>query len=394
VAADAVRQILIKLLGEETVDKAARKAARGLGAMGDAADDAERDTRGLNKALNDTHRELTKLRSQARSSDDPLSFMKDINRQQRNLNNLKKLFADAGDDSASGFGARFVTRLGPVLAHAPISPPLIAAVAAAGPGIAAAVSAGVLAGLAGGTVALGVRAAFNDPAVQAEAKSASVDMARTLTNATTAFKPATIAAIRVVRDEIRSLGPELEEAGQVGASFVAPMTRGVTSLVREAIPGIKRGLQESAPVVRSLERGLGQVGAAAGKAVDDIGDGAHGAALALGDLLTVTAMGVSQVGRSVGGLTKAYTFLRAATAINKTEFAAEMADNAAASAAFKVELDRVIQGLRGEGSAATSAAEATKDLADAQRDAATAASSQYGAVTDLEEAIDGAAAAL
>jgi hypothetical protein len=387
------REILLKLLGKETVSDAAKKAARGLDHMGDAADDAERDTKGLNKALEETHRTLTRLKDQARRSDDPLSFTKDINKQQRNLNNLTTLFADVGDDSASGFGAKFVARVGPVLAHAPIAPPLIAAAAAATPGIAAVLSAGVLAGLSGGVVAAGVRAAFNDPAVQAEGKSFAAELSQTLSDSTRSFVPATINGLKIIRGEVRKLGPELKEIGDVGASFVAPITRGVTDLVRRAIPGIKDALQESAPVVRSLERGLGQVGDAAGDALDSIGDGADGAALAIGDLLTVAAMGVREVGRTVGSLTKVYTFLRAATAIDKKAFAADMATNAAASAQFEAELQKLVNGFRGEGAAAAAAAREVRTLAEATRELADTNRTAVDSEIAFEEAIDNAAAA-
>jgi hypothetical protein len=373
VAADAVRQILIKLLGEETVDKAARKAARGLGAMGDAADDAERDTRGLNKALEETHQTLTRLKDQARRSDDPLSFMKDINRQQRNLNNLKKLFADAGDDGASGFGARFVARLGPVLAHAPISPPLIAAVGAATPAIAATLSAGVLAGLAGGTVAVGVRAAFNDPTVKAEGENFGKFLSQTLAESTQSFVPATLGGMSIVRKEIRSLGPELKRAGDIGASYVAPITRGFTSLAREALPGVTEALADAGPVVRQLETGLGRVGKAAGDAMADIGEGSQGAALALGDLLTISALGVREVGRSVSGLTKTYQFMRAATAINKKDFAVTMADNAASSAAFEKELQDLVKNLGDTRTAAGLTSQAIDAVNQAMEEAPSAA---------------------
>lgn len=303
---------------------------------------------------------------------------------------MRRTLGDAGGDGAQEFGMSFAQRIGPLLAKAPVSPPLIGLVAAASPAIAAVLSGAVLTGLAGGAVAIGVKAAFNDPRVQAEGESFAAEMRQLLADSTQAFVPATIAGIKVVRGEIRKIGPELRKAGDAGAAFVLPLTRGVTSLVTEAIPGIVDGLEEAGPVVYSLERGLGQVGEAAGDAIDVIGDGASGAGLAIADMLLLASQGVRSVGVAVSALTKIYTLARVATAVDKTAVLSEMAAGQAAAAGYEAELRELIDGLTGTGSAASATArevqtlaERTRELADANRDA-------YGTEISFEEAIDAA----
>lgn len=350
------REILLKLIGRETVSGEARKAARGLKDMGDAADDAARDAKGLDRALIETHRSLQRLKDEARKSDDPLSFTRDINKQQRNLNNLKKLFSDAGDDSATGFAARLQGKLGPLVTRMPVAPWMVGAVAAASPAIGAAVSAAVLGGLAGGTVALGVAAAFRDPRVKAEGERTAAFLGAVLTNATRSFVPATIEAMKVARGEITKLGPVLGRIGDRAATFVLPLTRAITDLVSGTLPGIESGLRKAAPVIRALESGARGFGDAIGDAVDAIGDGASGAAVLLSDLLTLTSQAVRNIGVVVGTLSKVYGIMRLATAPNKGELLAEMVQGEVAAGQYETALRGLANSLSGVGTDAEQAA--------------------------------------
>lgn len=391
------REILLKLIGRETVSGAAKKAARGVEDLGDELDEAARDAKQLDRALDDTHRSITGVLAALAKDPGDIGLRKQLRALDRESKNLKKIRADflkLGDDAGSGFAARFVGRLGPILASAPISPALIGAAAAASPGIAAVLSGGVLAGLSGGVVAAGVAAAAQDQRVKTEASRLGDILAETMKESTASFVPATIGALHTVRDEVSKLGPVLKRVGQQGAAFVAPLTRGVTNLVKNALPGIESALRKSGPVIYQLERGLGQVGTAAGKALDAIADGASGAGLAIGDLLKGAAIGLVGIGKGISTLTKLYQAMRVATAVDKTAVLAEIAAGEAASAGYEAELRNLIDGLGQYGSGAAQAAADTRTLAEQQRDAAQAAQSQYGAITSLEGAIDDARAAM
>lgn len=392
------REILLKLIGRETVSGAAKKAAQGVEDLGDELDEAARDAKQLDRALDDTHRSITTVLAALAKDPGDIGLRKQLralNRESKSLKKIRADFMDLGDDSASGFAARFVARVGPLLASAPIHPALIGVVAGAAPGIAAVLSGAVLTGLSGGVVAAGIAAAAQDQRVKTEASRLGDILGEVMRESTASFVPATIGAIHTVRDEVGKLGPALKRVGTQGASFVAPLTRGVTNLVRNALPGIESALRKSGPVVYQLERGLAAVGTAAGKTLDAIADGASGAGLAVGDLLKGAAIGLVGIGKGISTLTKLYQAMRVATAVDKTAILAEIAAGEAASASYAAELQTLIDGLGQYGSGAAAAAAAdTRTLAEQHRDATQAAQSQFGAVTSLESAIDDARAAM
>lgn len=382
------RTILLKLLGKETVSTAGEKAAKGLGKMGDAADKAARDAKGLDRQLAETYGNLRRLQTEAARSDDPLSFVKDINRQKRNLKQLTGMLGELGDDGAEGFAARFSGRLGPLLASAPISPPLLAAIAAATPAIAAATSAAVLAGITGGVVAVGVKAALTDPRVAAAGESLGRDLAARMSVATQAFVPATLGAIDIVRKEVTSMEGNLRRVFDKGAVYVAPLTRAVTSLVRGSLPGISAALEKAAPVVQALEQGLGAVGEAAGQAIAAIADGASGASLIIRDLLGNSAVMIRAVGEMIGFLSKSYGLLRLATAGDKTAVMTQMLSDKAAAAAYQAEFDKLVNSLKEGGSAARTTAAEVRSLDQIMSEFADSATMAWNAETKFGEVLD------
>lgn len=391
------REILLKLIGRETVSGAAKKAAQGVEDLGDELDEAARDAKQLDRALDDTHRSITGVLAALAKDPGDIGLRKQLralNRESKSLKKIRADFMDLGDDSASGFAARFVARVGPLLASAPIHPALIGVVAGAAPGIAAVLSGAVLTGLSGGVVAAGVAAAAQDQRVKTEASRLGDILGEVMRESTASFVPATIGAIHTVRDEVGKLGPALKRVGNQGASFVAPLTRGVTNLVRNALPGIESALRKSGPVVYQLERGLAAVGTAAGKTLDAIADGASGAGMAVGDLLKGAAIGLVGIGKGISTLTKLYQYMRVATAIDKQAVVAEITAGALAAAQYEAGLQKLIDGLGQYGPGAAQAAADTRTLAEQHRDATQAAQSQFGALTSLEAAIDDARAAM
>jgi hypothetical protein len=383
-------EILLKLIGRETVSGAARRAADGLDDLGDAADDAARDTSRLDRQIDDTTRTIDQLRRSIAQTGD-LKLFRDLGRAERDLkklSGLRQLFADAGEQVAPGFAASFVGRIGPLLARAPVSAPLLGAFAAVSPAIGATISGAVLAGLSGGVVAVGVAAAFRDPRVQAEGQRFAASLNATLRNATRSFVPATIGAMRTIRAEIGRLEPALKRVFDRGAQYVAPLTRGVTSLVAGALPGIEAALAKAGPVVIQLERGLGLVGRAAGDAMRIIGEGSAGAAVAVKDLFFVAATGLRSLAVGVSFLTKAYGILRAAGSPDKVKAFAELKYMELQGANLDKQLQELVGSLTGVGAASTAAAAQVTTLAARTRAYTDANQAAIDSTIAFEEAID------
>lgn len=374
---------------------AAEAAGEAVEELGDDMADAAHDAARLEQQLADAREEMTRLAAEFSKTGDKTLF-KDIRiqeRQIREVTKIQKIMSESGSAGAEQFSMSFAARLGPLLARAPISPPLLLAVGAAAPALGAAVSAGVLAGLSGGAVAAGLSIAFKDPAVKAEASDLGKYVGAELNEAASAFRPAAIAAIRHVRSEFGQMRGDLKDAFDVSAGFVMPLTRGVSALVRNALPGIASALQKSAPVVAALEHGLAGVGEAAGDALDTIADGATGAAVFVADLLNTVQLGMRATAEVVGFLSKAYALVRAAAAPNKATFAAEAAMGQAKAAEFAEEAKRLAGSLRETAGGAKSAATEVKSLTERMREHQQQVLSAFDAETRFEEAIDQATAA-
>jgi hypothetical protein len=375
---------------------AAGRAGRATDALGGELSETGRAARKLDGDIGDLEREILKLKV-AMAGVDGDAF-KQMDRQLRGLEgslrrrlNVRKAFEDAGDDGADALALSFSQRIGPLLARAPLSPPILAAIAAGAPAIGAAASAAILGGLSAATVAAGVKVALTDPRVAKEAESTGKFLGDQLRMAVEDnFTPATVNAMRQLRREVVGLRPELERLGDAGAAFVAPLTRGATGLAREAIPGVTRAVEESGAVVRQLERSMSILGRAGGQAMDTIGDGAAGAALAVADLTTAAAAGITASAQGLKLLSTAYTYIKGVTAIDKTKFAAELAAGQAAGAGFQAELEALKVSLGDAGAAADGAAGDVADLNAALRSFETIQLTANDAERGFQEAVDNA----
>lgn len=183
---------------------------------------------------------------------------------------------------ASGMIGRALTHL-PPQAQAGIA----LAGAAAGAGVGAAVNGALLAALSTGTVAAGVALAARDTRV----KRAAVDLGTTLldglTDAADGFVEPTLRSIGIVRAEFADMGGDLRRLFDAGAGYVEPLTRGLTGLVREALPGLTEGVRNSGPVVDALADSFVQMGESVGDAFAIMSTGSEGAAQGLRDLVTI-----------------------------------------------------------------------------------------------------------
>lgn len=389
----STREILLKLLGRETVSDATKRAARGLKDMGDAADDAGRRTADLDARIRDAIKTTAALRGEiARTGD--VTLFRDLGRAERELgklSGLRKAIGDAGDSGAIGFAARFSARIGPLLAQAPVSPPLVGAIAAASPAIGAAMGAAVLGGLSAGAVAAGVAAAFRDNRVISEARDFRNHLQGVLRTSTAAFVPATIAGMRVIGNAVADLRPQFQALGDDAAAFVLPLARGVANLVKGAIPGIAAGLKEAGPVVYALEQGMGRLGQAVGDMVDAIGDGASGAGLLLSDLLTLTGEAARNIGTAISGLSKAYSYMRLVTGADKPAVIAEMAAGQVAADSYGQALQRLSAGLTGVRDRTGDAVQAMRDMVEATNSMISASLAGQRATLDIREAVGGLA---
>lgn len=390
----ADRKLVLDILARD------RGAKRTLDGVADAADGAGREFDEMSAAAKSLDSDLEKTEQAMRSLATQMAGMdrgsakfaelrKEFNLLQREAGGLKRLrktFGDVGDESAQELALSFSQRIGPLLARAPVSPPLVGAIVGASPVIGAAVAGAVVAGLTAGTVGAGMATAFKHSSVQKAGRDLARDFESTLTNATAEFVPATISGIGLLRKEIRGMGPELRDVFKPAAGYVGPLIQGVTRLVSGVLPGVADVLGRAGPVVDGLVDGMAFLGDQAGEALSAISEGSDGAGMAIRDLLMVTAMGVRALGETVGFLSKMYGYMRIATASDKAAALQQLVDGQMAAAQMQSAFAGLTGGVREYSSATASAAYNTRSLTEAQQEAADVARGAFDAETNLANA--------
>ena len=272
----------------EQVDDLGDKARR----SGDQADDAGRQYRGLAAEIEATEGRVRSLAQEIDRTGNKDLF-KDLRKQQselRKLNSAKSLLPDmdgAGEEAASGFVARFVARLGPLMASAPIGPAGAAAGvalgAAAAPAVAAAISGAVVGAAGVGGVVGGVMLAARDPQVKAAGSALGTFIVGDLEDRASDFVPAVLGGIEDIRAGWQAIGPDLDRIFD-SSRFVDPLVEGAVSGGQKLVAGLADAIDEADPVIDALGRGFDRVGEAAGDALSTMAQDADEGAEAIDDL--------------------------------------------------------------------------------------------------------------
>ncbi|MFI7072045.1 hypothetical protein [Micromonospora sediminicola] len=312
------RDILIRLLGEETVARMADRAGDGLDRFGKSLDATEKDAQDLDRQIADVDDSLKQLAvAFARTSDaaDRMDITKAIRRQQTELRKLTKardLLPDMdkeGEEAASGFAASFVTRIGPLIARAPMGPAgaiiggSLAAVLV--PTLSATVAGAVVGGVGVGGVVGGLKLAAQDSRVQAAGKQLADIVGGDLEESGGRFVGPAIDGLGVLRDAWDDVSDEIDATLAASSRYVVPLARGVADFVREITPGIRRAAEAAGPIIREIGQGLPRIGRAISDVLEDFSDNANEGASALRWLFMVIEEGI----RFVGGMTSAFANL-------------------------------------------------------------------------------------
>ncbi|MGW9196049.1 hypothetical protein [Micromonospora chersina] len=304
------RDILIRLLGEETVSKMAGRAEKGLDKFGDTLDATEKDAKNLDKQIAEVEGSLKHLATAfARTSDeaDRIDITKAIRRQQTELRKLVRSrdllpdFEHAGEEAATGFSTRFVARLGPLMASAPGAGVAGAALGAAmAPTVGAAVAAAVVGGAGLGGVLGGALLAARDPQVKAAGAELGQYIVGDLEDRAADFVPAMLGGIDRIRAGWADLGPDLDRIF-ASSRFVDPLVAGMVSGGKKFVAGFADAVDQADPVVRSLARSFDAIGGSVGDVFSKLADDADEGAMAVDDLTNAITNFVDATGAIVHG---------------------------------------------------------------------------------------------
>ncbi len=293
------------------VGDAADKAGDKIKDSGEKAQDSGVQYRGLAHEIEQVEGNVRRLAAEIDKTGNKELFG-DLRKQQselRKLNRVKDLLPDMnkeGEDAASDFSAGFITKVGPLLAKAPVSGAgaIIGGVLAAAllPPLSAAVAGAVVGGAGVGGVVGGIRLAAQDARVQAAAKQLGETVMADLNESGARFVGPTLRGIGIIRSAWQDVSGDVDASLVAAARYLEPLARGVADAVREMMPGIRQAVEAAGPIVREISEGLPRLGDALGDVMSDFAEDADAGASAVRWLFGAVEGGI----RTVGGLVHAF----------------------------------------------------------------------------------------
>nr|MDT0658022.1 hypothetical protein [Micromonospora sp. DSM 115978] len=330
------RELLLVIKGR---DDGGRKALKD---VGDAADDTREDIdemsvglRKLDDKVKATTTTLVELRKEINRTGD-LDLLKDVTKQEQRLKALERqrraLLGPDGIKGVTGgqpdpevegrslgarLGAGVVTGLkGALSARTGLIGSVVSAV---GSGITPAVLLAAVAPAVAGGVAL----AAQDSRVQTAAKGLWSEVLGNLTDAAAPFIPAVLNGLDVIRDEFALMDADLRGIFDAGANYVEPIVKGITGLVRNTLPGLRKAVEASGPVVDALARELPKIGTALGDLFAESAQYADEAAAVITFALRTVAGAIELTSKVAGAAMDTWRFLGFKDAEDGADRAAE-----------------------------------------------------------------------
>lgn len=402
------RDIILNLLGKETISPAAKKAGAALDDLGDDAESTARKARKLDKDADELTKSLAGLAAawvSAGSAAEKADIAKAIKVDKAKLRetmNMRKLMGDVGGESASGFVTGFVARLGPlVVSKMPMAMnPAVAAIGA-GPALTIATTlgtavAGGIVGAAGvGGVVGGLAIAAKHSAVKAAATSMSEEVGGILQRAAVSFVPAAVEGLSIIRGEFRQAEGDLSTLFSASSRYVRPLAEGVGSAFRDILAGVAELASRAGPVINVISSGIKRFGDAARDGLESLGDNANEGARALAIMFTVLEYGVRAIFATVNGFAEMFGWMEKVgglmtgqgfTAVIRDAYEDQM-KAADGSATLSKELEGLLAGFQGTSTEAQAAAVSTAATAAALQSAGVYANRATGEVENYAEVL-------
>lgn len=298
----------------DLVAKGAAPTARDIDKVGDAAEKAGDDLKGmadkasaLDKAIASNTETLAKLRVELAKAPDDKALRKEVRGQERETNYLKRLKKNIEEDgrrAGEGFFSGLTEALGTLAAQAkgagaPIGIALAAGIA---PFLGATVAAAVLGSVGAGGIAGGIAAAAQDPRVKAAGTHLGESLGSSFEGIGGPF-----------------IEPLIEQMGRlegIGSSFftdlgadIAPLADHLDNLV-DGVAGFAENFdlgnaaQAAGPILDVIGKKLPDAADALTNALDSISEGGAGAEVALEQTFEAIEGGIQITGRLVGELAK------------------------------------------------------------------------------------------
>jgi hypothetical protein len=235
------------------------------------------------------------------------------------------LFGDAakagtkmGIESASTFSSAFQSGIMgafkslPAPAQAGIIAGLLAVVVAAAPLIASAISAAILLGIGSGGLAAGIALAVNNAQVKAAFAGLGSYVLAVLRDAAKPFQAELVSASRIFGAAFDRNAPQLRAIFASLSQAVQPLARGLSGLVTNAMPGIRRAAAAAVPMFKELAKIMPTLGKAISLFFSSIADAGPGAIATLKLILLAIAALIVELGiwlRMMGQIAAGFAYI-------------------------------------------------------------------------------------
>lgn len=237
------------------------------------------------------------------------------------LRRFKKSLGDVGGEAGSSAATKFVEnfKLGPIPAG--VAAPLTAALAGAAvlvvPWIGATISAAVIGGAGVGGVIGGLVLAAKDPRVQAAGKLLGANLLGALQKDASVFIGPALSAIDLIGSRFDEVDGQIQNTLRNAASFVRPLTDGITRAIQSIVGGVDALVAKAGPVMSVISSGVAQVGDAIGDVFRELSGNGAAAAAALQIAFNLVSTTIRSIGATVDVLTKAFGLLAKLGAFGK-----------------------------------------------------------------------------
>lgn len=251
--------------------------------------------------------EYDKLRKEfARTGDKDIEIK--LKAADKDLKTLTSRFRTLGQESASKFSLEFSSRLGPLLARAPLSPHLIAAVAAASPIITTMVGFAISAGAAAGAVGIGTAIVAQRPEVQKAAGDMGEAVFRAIkADASPMVKPV-LAGIQMIEDRADKLRPAFRRIFSSAGQFAPTLFRAAADSIDLVVEGFADIVENGDPIVDLLGREIPRTVGVVVDGLKDLSEESNNIAAAMGNFFAFLNFGIKTTMTTLSLMNKALPF--------------------------------------------------------------------------------------
>jgi phage-related protein len=194
------------------------------------------------------------------------------------------------------------------------NPYILGVVAAAGAVMAPALAAGLAGALIGGAglgvIGLGAFLLREEPAVTKAASRLAEKAQFILGRAAKPLIQPFVTSLGLLEGMLRRLEPAFNQAFKAVAPSIVPLTKGLTSLVENAMPGFLKLIQASGPFLAELAPSLGVLGEGLGEFFSVIADAGPESLIFFKDLIMWVTATIVWIGHLISWTAKAYTAVR------------------------------------------------------------------------------------